>query len=83
MLSSDSPKPSSPSQTPVLKKVSAPTNDISNFFKNLYATGKKAAILSVVETYCKDYKSATEELKMPTILTDLKHKDALNMNYSQ
>ncbi|XP_060563850.1 uncharacterized protein LOC132723192 [Ruditapes philippinarum] len=73
-----------PSTKKSKKPVPEPTqSEISNLFSSLHATGKKYSILSVVPEFADNYRPKVEQLKYAKDLTELKEKNAMQMNYME
>lgn len=66
------------------KHIPEPTSEEMNkFLSCLHASGRKVAILSVIEPYCKEYVPKFEKMVFPTVLTNMKDGNAMQMNYDQ
>ena len=58
-------------------------NELSALFEGLYNTSSKPAILSLIAPYSDDYISQPMKEKFPTVLTELRDENAIQLNYSE
>lgn len=65
-------------------KIPEPTeNELSALFEGLYNTNSKPAILSLIAPYSDDYIPQPMKENFPTVLTELRDENAIQLNYSE